>query len=382
VRAALALAALAACSAPASAPRPTPKPNPRLTWESLAVNGANWERKVASIPPLDRERLATELLETPKTCPARATKVDCETTLTFDGFLPSADLTDPCLWRAVALWAVQQVDPRTLEVQLGPQALSLMSLPEPEHELNVAVFDNVITSKDSSVRADALAALATSGASEKAVEYATKLSADDADVDENVALACHGVDRAMNNLIDRGLDADVLKRMNEAENCDVGWLGNETKVRLMSALWKIRKTKGYQDVFMQLFEDGNCEVLNAIDRIDEERLFRLLPWHQRACITLLRNEDIRALVAPGKLTIVYDLVDLRDATQNVHSIDHVANDDKFTLPFQDELQLAFPGCKDDTACQVPGRQVTFALRVDKKGQLVAIERSQVVGGCL
>lgn len=152
---------LGACGAPARPTAPAPaREAPRAhvdaplsdveraaqlaaKWQALGINGGNWKQRVATIPADDQRAMAIRLLHQGNfACPSLPVGRDqCPgealQRLPTDG----STISDPCVRRLLALWAIDQLgdDPQVL-ADMYPTLVALVKLPPPEHELGEAAL--------------------------------------------------------------------------------------------------------------------------------------------------------------------------------------------------------------------------------------------------
>ncbi|MEP6866306.1 MAG: hypothetical protein ABJE66_37150 [Deltaproteobacteria bacterium] len=128
---------------------PTPKllaidwPNVKLAtdadalalWQQIAPTGEDWQQRLDEIPSASpiQHALAVALLRAGSfTCVAPVHA--CHAPLEIAETRPAATLTDPCLRRELALWAIDQLEPDDAP-QLRDVVKQLAALPPPESQL-------------------------------------------------------------------------------------------------------------------------------------------------------------------------------------------------------------------------------------------------------
>ena len=118
-------------------------------WGKIAPTGADWELRIGELPDDDglQRHLAFALLRGGDfLCKMPEAASSCAAAATLNA-APDSTLSDPCLRRELALWALDRLDDedaRTLEREL----LALVALPPPEDELVREAFDLVPVGAD------------------------------------------------------------------------------------------------------------------------------------------------------------------------------------------------------------------------------------------
>ena len=126
-------------------------------WERIAPTGLDWEDKLAELPEEVERPLAVALLERGAfQCMPSPSTQDCAAQ-PFDVKDPAqtAGLTDPCLRRLLAIWALDKLDAQDLP-KLRDQLRAIAALPPPESELIATVLAQV-PEDDHALRLDLLA---------------------------------------------------------------------------------------------------------------------------------------------------------------------------------------------------------------------------------
>ncbi|MDQ3339223.1 MAG: hypothetical protein M4D80_29015 [Myxococcota bacterium] len=126
-------------------------------WARIAPTGLDWEDKLEELPEAVERPLAFALIESGNfRCMPTVAKQDCAAQ-PFDVKEPAqtAGLTDPCLRRLIAIWALDKLDPADLP-KLRDPLRAIVSIPPPESEL-VAVALSQVPEDDHALRIDLLA---------------------------------------------------------------------------------------------------------------------------------------------------------------------------------------------------------------------------------
>lgn len=164
-------------AAEARAPDPDlnrPRPVPRLAidwaqialasdgdaaalWQQIAPTTADWDDKLAEVPPPIANRLAIALLREGNFTCAQPPTGDCAKPL-YDVPPPgdAAGLGDPCLRRLLAMWAIERLDDDDL-AQVKPALLAIARIPPPESQLIAAAL-RAVPEADHATRLELLAA--------------------------------------------------------------------------------------------------------------------------------------------------------------------------------------------------------------------------------
>src|SRR5262249_15230978 len=113
-------------------------------WAKIAPTGADWDDKLEEVPtnlPVARSLAVALLREGNFACrPAPATTHNCVAApIEVDPPAKTATLTDPCLRRLLALWAIDQLEPDDT-ANIRDSLLAIASLPSPESQLVVSAL--------------------------------------------------------------------------------------------------------------------------------------------------------------------------------------------------------------------------------------------------
>ena len=111
-------------------------------WDKIAPTGADWDDKLEEVPtnlPVARGLAVALLRQGNFACGASVSTSNCTRILELSPLAKTATLTDPCLRRSLALWAIDQLDPADVAGMLDPLT-AIASLPPPESQLVVAAL--------------------------------------------------------------------------------------------------------------------------------------------------------------------------------------------------------------------------------------------------
>ena len=105
--------------------------NGPVTWEQIAPTGADFEERLEEIPDVPAaDELAVSMLTGGNfACPAPPSA--CGAPVDLPDPAPAATLSDPCLRRLLALWALSRVDDRLLP-RVHDALRAIAALPPPE----------------------------------------------------------------------------------------------------------------------------------------------------------------------------------------------------------------------------------------------------------
>lgn len=107
-------------------------------WQRIAPTGEDWEAKLAEIPtdpPVARALAIALLRDGNFTCAAPPAGSCARAPLDVPPPAPTATLTDPCLRRMLALWALDQVEVPGDLPRIEDALRALAAIPPPESEL-------------------------------------------------------------------------------------------------------------------------------------------------------------------------------------------------------------------------------------------------------
>lgn len=192
-------------------------------WAQIAPTGLDWEDKLAELPESVERPLAIALLEGGNfACMPPPSTQDCAPQ-PFDvkDPAPSAGLTDPCLRRLLAIWALDKLDPQDLP-KLRDQLRAIVAIPPPESEL-VATALAQVPEDDHALRLDLLARAHSAGQHEVVSGAVGRL--DEAHLIE--AVTKHHIDSALEILSAEGHRATYLAAVTDAQ------LGSPARTRAM-----------------------------------------------------------------------------------------------------------------------------------------------------
>jgi len=122
---------------------PTSADQALALWNKLAPTGADYDKKLASIPadPAVRRPMALALVAGGNfACEKTVTYEECgEERVDWADFDLESTFADPCLRRRLALWALPELDPADLPKQAAA-LLAMLEMAEPEAELQPAAL--------------------------------------------------------------------------------------------------------------------------------------------------------------------------------------------------------------------------------------------------
>ncbi|MBS1124870.1 MAG: hypothetical protein H6Q90_7098, partial [Deltaproteobacteria bacterium] len=112
-------------------------------WARIAPTGADWEAKLYEVPVAYSRPLAVALLHGGNfVCPVPPPPPDCPRELEIPEPAPSSGMTDPCLRRLLALWAIGQLDDDDIP-NVFDSLKSIAAIPMPETQLVAAAIESV-----------------------------------------------------------------------------------------------------------------------------------------------------------------------------------------------------------------------------------------------
>lgn len=358
-------------------PAPEVEADPMAAWKALKIRGRDYEPKLASLPEEQRRDMAIAFLRDGNfTCRALEMNGRCgEIEVRLVPVVAGDDLGDGCLRRAVALWALDQIDGETLRARLPDVARELVKLRRPEAELPRRVIEKV---DDASLLVELIGLANQAGHHELADGTVARV-----DDDQLPELAFkYGVDAAFEAVIQSGRLDEKRAKLGRKRNRD---LRRETRLRLI-AYWADRaadEDDAADDAAHQIdLLVSDCPTaIAAMDAIGSDGI-RLDP-PDRICVALMRggaeSAELRSVVSPDGLDVQQHKDDPLDDRKDVVWNTHLPNDAAFRMPFADELVKALPDC-DSSECSVPGTTVRFRLGFAGR-ELESIERYERLGGC-
>jgi hypothetical protein len=400
-------------------------------WARLGLDGENVSERLAWVPELDalREAMAKAILrEGNFACPPIAKPLSCEKNLLeFPELRAEQTLTDPCLRRELALWALGEVGDDVLTGELAPDLIALAGLPPPEEELNRAALYRV---EDTTLRLQMLDAAERAGNETIADENLGNLSAsglEAAVLQHHIdgALIALGVDGSLNLYLQAMVDpalrpetrAYAARELGSyASDIDPG--GPHTEA-IVAALDRARLAADCAlagaalDALEMIEGTARAPTLTRASKPDA--------YARALCVALHRQDESSAQaelldqITPKGVVVEERFQDdgrvqqlwleypdepdaNRDGAPDVAEADPDGDGDPTTwveaqrvpregldeLPIWTEVRRALQTCKS-AECQVPDQQVWFKLHWKKgpKGrrQLAKIERREIVGSC-
>ncbi|MBA3501364.1 MAG: hypothetical protein H0T65_13385 [Deltaproteobacteria bacterium] len=348
-------------------------------WARIAPTGLDWEDKLEELPEAVERPLAFALIESGNfRCMPTVAKQDCAAQ-PFDVKEPAqtAGLTDPCLRRLIAIWALDKLDPADLP-KLRDPLRAIVSIPPPESEL-VATVLVAIPENDHAMRIDLLDHAWRAGQQDVVNGAVGKL--DEAHLIE--AVTKFHIDGALEVLSAEGHRATYLAAVADEQ------LGGRARTRAMFDL-VATDDKLAADVKAMLLKAAvskDCTVAATAARLLEQ--FgdkRFVPARPRASTStkLMRSlcmlasyeqqqrADEASLLAgyvPKKglerMTVTYDPLGETDDDgdgdpHTAHQVDLVAKD-QLVLPEIDDLVKAFQHCAG-TVCKSDDREFRFSFK--------------------
>jgi hypothetical protein len=354
-------------------------------WDRLALTGDNWQQRLSLIPDdasALREALARSLLRQGNfACPSTEVRLDCDRTVReFTPVSDTASLTDPCLRRELAFWALDQLDSTTLQTELAADLISLAGLPSPEEELNRAALARV---DDETLRLQMLDAIERAGNEVVADESLGNLSQTGL---EHAALQLH-IDGAVDVL-----DATESPSFFASALLSTG-LRRDTRVKVARDLANVALTLPEDDpsraqVFSALeaaTRDADCALAGAATAslaTARGRAVRLLPkkpdaraYRHAFCAALHSGVDTDWQPFLGAFGLVVDNEEPDDSGTPARTIERIKLADLTSLPFSSDLAAALPHCAPSaTECRVPGTGTTLTLHWKRAGSRLVLDK--------
>lgn len=341
-------------------------------WRRIAPTGADWELRLGELPEDDAllKPLALALLrEGGFACPAGSSCAGA-------GLSPveaTATLSDPCLRRELALWALGRLDEED-SAGLADALVSIVSLPPPEEELVSEAFELVPAGQDALLLRMNQAARAA-GHGELADHSLQWLSASALEV---AARTMHA-DGAF-SLLESGETRELFV----AAIVDTQ-LRPATRISVMEELaGEEPMPKATRAALRKAAADPSCEVAGAALRLLDGVGDKPRPAPRRSVATAVRalcvgearyaeshplDSHLVPLVSPQGLVVIDHAALTEDGGEL--SGETMPPDQVFVLPFGEELTGALERCQGAT-CRGPG--VRFELAFDKQWRLQRIER--------
>lgn len=347
-------------------------------WRQIAPTGDDWERKLEEIPVAPARVLGTWFLKQGNfTCAAPPSKADCAPlVLDIDRPKPSADASDPCLRRMLAIWSINALEDD--DVPLVMDALrAIVAIPPPESELVASALE-VIPERDQAARLDLIDRAYRAGQRDVANGELGEL--DEAHVIQAAQLH---IDGALEILSAQGHRAQFLaaitdEKMHAKARIDaidelVGAdanLANDTKAALGSAA-KSKDCTVAAHAARALFQRDDKRFVPTRPRTTSQatmmRALCVLAAYER-----LQGNDEESLLqqyVPPKglerVTITYDaLADVdTDGDGDPHTVREVTlvPRDEVLVPESDDMTRAFKRCAG-TTCVSHDRDYRFGFK--------------------
>lgn len=348
-------------------------------WAKIAPTGSDWTEKLDEVPHEYDRSLAIALLRTGNfTCiPARPTR-DCSMQL-FDvpEPAPAAGMTDPCLRRLLALWAIEQLEPEDVPSVMD-SLRAIVVIPPPESELVVAAL-RAVPETEQTKRLE-LIALAWS-AGQRELANASVGTLDEAHVIE--AVTKHHIDGALEVLSSEGHRATYLAAVADEA------MGTKARAQAITELLSTddKLAPDLRAVLVKTVASKDCTVAaNAVRALELRGERKYIPKRPRAimvdpmmralCVLAsyeqLQRSDEGSLLAtfvPAKglerISVAYDVlaeVD-QDGDGDPHterSAELVPRED-LVVPEIDDLVRAMRRCKG-TTCTSDDREFRFGFK--------------------
>ena len=348
-------------------------------WARIAPTGFDWEDKLGELPEAVERPLAVALLEGGNfQCMPPPSAQDCAVQA-FDVKDPAhtAGLTDPCLRRLLAIWALDKLDVQDLP-KLRDQLRAIVAIPPPESEL-VATALAQVPEDDHALRIDLLARAQRAGQHEVVSGAVGRL--DEAHLIE--AVTKHHIDSALEILSAEGhrstylaaiVDEQLASRARTRAMFDVVATDDKLAADVKTALVKAATAKDCTvaaTAARLLAQFGDKRFVPARPRVARpEKLMRAL------CVLASYEQQQRADEAsllPGyvrkhgleRINITYDPLgetdDDGDGNPHTKSEATLVTKDQLVLPEIDDLVKAFHSCTG-TVCKSDDRAFRFTFK--------------------
>ncbi len=392
-------------------------------WDELGITGENWRERLDTIDPAARPQMAMSLLRGGGfDCPEQpAPPGTCAPPATLREAKQESTLTDPCLRRLLALWAIDQLSDDDLYLMFD-ELTELVELGPPEVALATAVLERFVTGFEA-VQLRWVAEFAgheelpdinvVSSLSEDELRRAARDLHYDAAVialDARVELELY-----LYALDDTNLQLDTRLEVMERLAGAYPDLDEDQQISIRMALrWTSRNGDCLEAAIatklLSTLRGGSGIVLHSGPFDSEAGVVaatcaglamgvRGSAWKQVISkqgieVAAEREDPFRVDALWTKYPFAYDH-DL-DGAPDVPEADPDGDGNvattreettrrwhkRFTLPYADELKLALPHCKDNI-CKVPDSTVWFELDIARergtKLRLRGIERHERVG---
>jgi hypothetical protein len=345
-------------------------------WKQIAPTGADWELRLGEVPSDQdlQKRLALAVLrEGNFACHPTSNCVN-DASLEAE---PGATLSDPCLRRELALWALDRLDDSDAS-QIEHELVALAGLPPPEEELVREAFGLVPVGRDD-LLLSMMTAARSAGQGEVADESLQWLS--EAALHE-VAARLHS-NGALHLLDPATARAAFLAAISDAQ------LSVSTSVAAINDLVALEShalPKDLRAALIHAVKDPRCEVAAAAaralasagdHRFEPRPANRSVAAALRAlCVMAAFSQDVvgadpalRTFVSRVGLQ-VFDHATITDEPDNPAG-EFIAPAELVALPFLEELGGALEHCTG-TTCRGDG--LRFELTLDPDRTLRRIER--------
>ena len=338
---------VAACSGPvaerAAKTEPSVTHDPMAPWKALEIRGRNYEAKLASIPEDQRRDMAIAFLrEGDVGCKPVTMSLPCgEQEYRFPPVLPSHDLTDGCLRRRIAIWALEQLDGDTILRELAAVAKTLVRLRPPETELPRLVIEKV----ESPASLARLIGIANEAGHEDLADQAVARVPDK--YLEDLAFE-HGVDAAFEAVI---RDRVELSDKEQWKSFLSHPLRRDTGLRVIEQLRAEGDAELDLVAMFALTRDCITYVAgkDVIDRAASQSFTTPSGgWQLHACVALrtegAASPELRGLISPQGLRVEVYKDHPNDDDEDRVWHDHRKNDASFKMPFAEELKDVLADC--------------------------------------
>lgn len=363
-------------------------PNVKLTsdaealalWDKIAPTGADWDDKLEEVPtnlPVARGLAVALLRQGNFACSAATATSNCTRIAEVATPAKMATLSDPCLRRLLALWAIDQLDPDDVVGVLEPLT-RLASLPPPESQLVVAALHAVPEAEpDTRIRV----LLAAWQAGQHDIVNTNLSGLDEARLKD--LATTHHIEGALEVLSADGHKDVYLRAVNDPK------LAPKARIQAIAELVSVANTLApdVKAVLVTATKSAECAVAamaaRKLELFGDKRYVPTRP-HTSSTAVMMRglcvlasyeqlqqagdDSALKSYVPPRgleRIEVTYDPLSETDEDgdgdpHTARKADLVARNE-VTLPDLDDLVRAMSSCKD-TVCRTDAREFRFQLK--------------------